>query len=131
MTNPVGRPLLFKSPEELEAKINEWIIKREKDKKPFTLSSLAVHLDCDRHTLVNYGKDEEFFATIKRVKAICESWTEDSLYEREKPTAGVIFSLTNNFDWQNKQYNDNKNENNGTLEVKVVSYAKDGANPPA
>ena len=61
--NKGGRPLKFKSVEELEKKINAYF--DDENNKPYTICDLCVWLDCDRQTLLNYQEKEEFFDTIE------------------------------------------------------------------
>lgn len=53
----VGRPLKFKSVEELQKKIDAYF--EDENNKPYTITDLAVWLDCDRKTLINYEEKEE------------------------------------------------------------------------
>lgn len=125
---PGGRPLKFKSAKELQKKIDDyfescydehWIMDGEgkwipiMDRhgniqkiqvKPFTISGLAVHLETNRQTLVNYENNAEFFDTIKKAKARIENYTEEQLYNTTaKNMVGIIFNLKNNYGWQDKQ----------------------------
>ncbi len=138
--NEVGRPLKFKSPEELQERIDEYFescfeeswgedeegrwkpdvdrygeIKRVQV-RPFTISGLAVFLDTDRKTLLNYESREEYFLTIKKAKAKIENYTEEQLYNTQaKNMTGIIFNLKNNYGWQDKQ----QIENTGSLDHRV------------
>ncbi|MGR6764465.1 terminase small subunit [Paenibacillus sp. T2-29] len=146
--HPGGRPLKFKSAEELQGKIDDYfescyeeIWTRESDKdgkeawaplydrhgniekrlvRPFTISGLAVFLETDRKTLLNYEDREEFFHTIKKAKARIENYTEEQLYNASaKNMTGIIFNLKNNYGWQDKQEINNNigNQNGETFEV--------------
>lgn len=129
----VGRPLKFGSAEELQEKIDEYFEScyeeiwqevfddegkskgwvpiygrdgsiRKRLVRPFTISGLAVHLEVDRKTLLNYEDKSEFFRTIKRAKARIENYTEEQLYNTSaKNMVGIIFNLKNNYGWQDKQ----------------------------
>src|SRR3989338_768070 len=99
--NKVGRPLKFKTSEALERAISEYFDGCEKSGKPLTMSGLAVGLGVNRQTLLNYSKDEEFFGTIKRAKALCERYAEEFLFSG-KHVAGAIFNLKNNYSWKDK-----------------------------
>ena len=111
-----GRPVKFKSAEELESRIEDYFASRNKTRivttkigsqyeeeymLPKTLSGLALALDCDRSTLLNYKKEESFFATIARARAECENFSEEQLYG---PYAhGAKFGLINNYhQWAEK-----------------------------
>lgn len=98
----IGRPPLWKTPEELQIKIDECKAWCKENEKPFTLSRLAVFVDCDRATLVNYSEKDAFFATIKKARAEAEADTEDALMSGRAPV-GAIFSLKNNFGWKDQR----------------------------
>ena len=115
--HPGGRPLKFASVEELENRIQEYfaycdsrIVKQLTKsgdivdvnvKRPYTLSGLAVFLDCNRQTLLNYSKDEKFFGTIARAREKCENFAEEQLYEGND--RGAKFCLLNGYGWVDKQ----------------------------
>ncbi len=84
-----------------ENKINKYFNDCDKNKKPYTLSGLALFLDIDRKTLLNYSKKDKFFPTIKKAKLRCEVYAEEKLFT-SKNVAGVIFNLKNNYGWKNK-----------------------------
>ena len=93
-----GRPLKFKSPEEMQEKIDAYF-KTTPDEE-VTITGLALALDTDRQTLINYEKRDEFFDTIKKAKTIVENSYERAL--RKNGRTGEIFALKN-FGWQDKQ----------------------------
>ena len=113
----VGRPLKFKSVEELQEKIDEYFAKCDNHKarvikkdgtieevpapQPYTITGLALHLDTDRQTLCNYEKRSEFFDTIKRAKQKVEEQLERGLWGNN--VTGLIFNLKNNFLWKDQQ----------------------------
>lgn len=68
--------------------------------KPVTITGLAVALGCDRETLLNYEKKEEFFGTIKAAKTKIHEYVESCLFKGN--AAGIIFNLKNNFNWKDK-----------------------------
>lgn len=111
MADHPGQPLLFKTKEDLQEKIDAYFAScyrfNEETNineciRPLTISWLAVDLETSRRTLVNYEEKEEFFHTIKKAKQRIESWTEEQLYRNTQVT-GVIFNLKNNYDWKDKQ----------------------------
>jgi hypothetical protein len=93
----MARPLLFKSPEELESKINEYFKLCDEGKEveeltkrgelvkyrkqiPYTLEGLADYLDIEPKTLRNYGERDEFFKVIARAKnKVHRQWVEKGL----------------------------------------------------
>ena len=133
--NSGGRPLKFKSVEELQAKIDAYyescyqnlivrdnkgnIVMDENDKpvfdrvcvEPICITGLALALDCDRDTLLNYENKEEFFGTIRRAKLYCQSFAEKHLFTAKNP-AGAIFNLKNNYGWKDVTQTDVNNISN-------------------
>lgn len=118
MTNKVGRPLAFKSVEELECKVNAFFSSDDahvinytdgQEQKTFapTISGLAVYLGVDRKTIVNYSNKEEYFPTIKKARAKIEAHLEKRLFGNN--VTGTIFNLKNNFDWKDKSEVSNTN----------------------
>lgn len=100
--NKGGRPLKFKSKEELEARIEEFYYYCETHDKPLTISRLAVFLDVDRSTLTNYSNKQEFFDTIKKVKERVEADMEERALSNKSNATFSIFSLKNNYNWKDK-----------------------------
>lgn len=113
-----GRPLTFKSVEELQAKIDEYFdycdnrtreVYNEKlgtitiiSPAPYTMSGLSRRLGIERQTLVNYSNKEEFFDTIREARQKVQEDIEIRMMET-KNEKGAMFNLTNNFGWRAKQ----------------------------
>lgn len=101
MPNKGGRPKKYSDVELFNMKIDEYFKKCDEEHRPYTMSGLALHLDTNRQSLLNYSKDEKFFYSIKKAKSRVEQYVEERLFY---PNAtGVIFNLKNNFDWVDKQ----------------------------
>lgn len=98
----VGRPLKFKSVKELQDKIDAYFSECEKKSRPLTITGLALALDCDRDTLLNYGKREEYFGTLIKARLMCQNYAEEFLFSG-KNVAGAIFNLKNNYSWRDRQ----------------------------
>ena len=123
---PVGRPLKFKSPEELQVKIDEYFARCDKWKTitaiykwepvkynkpyPYTITWLASWLWTNRQTLLEYEwevawrekKDPWFADTIKRAKEKVEANLEENAIIWEWNSTMSIFSLKNNYNWKDK-----------------------------
>lgn len=120
-----GRPLMYKTKEELQEKIDEYFescegeIITDKDgipmfdkngnvirvgRRPLTITGLALALGFNsRQALLNYQAREEFYDTIMRAKAIVEQYAEERLFDKDGAN-GAKFSLANNFEgWREKQ----------------------------
>lgn len=128
ISNKGGRPLKFKTPEELEAKIESYYEWAKENKKHITITGLAWFLDTNRQTLLRYEEDDSellksvsedvrqaFRDTVKRAKARIEMEYEESLYNKNS-AVGAIFTLKNNYNYVDKQEVAQKVEN---IEVKL------------
>lgn len=102
-----GRPLLYKTAEDMEVIINAYFEDCKKRDVPFTVSGLADELDMDRRTLLDYSKRDEFLPTIKRAKRKVERHLEERMLASNGIVAGVIFNAKNNFGWVDKTEVDN------------------------
>ncbi len=97
MSNKIGRPLKWESPDIMQVEIDKYF--EETPQSRWTITGLAMALDTDRQTLINYSEREEFFDTINKAKLMVENAYEIDL--REKGHAGNIFALKN-FGWKDK-----------------------------
>lgn len=101
-----GRPLKFKSVEEMKAKIDAYFAWAEEKDKPLTIERLAVFLETDRMTLLNYEDKDEYFYTIKAAKQRIYASKAEMLNTKDGNTAGIIFDLCNNGDGYTNKHND-------------------------
>ena len=120
-----GRPPMYKTPEEMQAKIDayfeacdgEYITDNDgnlmTDKhghpvktkpRPYTITGLALALGfTTRQSLLNYEGDEKFLDTVRKAKAKVEQYAEERLFDRDGAN-GAKFNLSNNFKgWSEKQ----------------------------
>jgi len=93
----VGRPLKWATVEELQLQVNKYF--EDTPEPRWTITGLALALNTDRQTLINYSEREEYFDTINKAKLMVENAYEIDL--REKGHAGNIFALKN-FGWKDK-----------------------------
>jgi len=118
MAHPGGRPLLFKTPQDLQKKIDKYfkdcddtIVRTVYGKDgdvmetittPYTISGLAYALRTSRETLMNYEERGEYFDTIKDAKQkIVTQQEQRALSGQANPTFS-IFSLKNNYAWKDQ-----------------------------
>jgi hypothetical protein len=95
--NKGGRPLKYKTPEEMQIAIDEYF---EKQIKP-TICGLCLQLGfTDRHALLNYEKRDKFYTTIKNTKMRIQQYYEEHLVKPNN--SGAIFALKQ-FRWTDKQ----------------------------
>lgn len=102
MAHAGGRPLKFKSVEELQNKIDAYFEYCDSNNKPYTVSGLALALDTDRITLIRYEERDEFSNTIKRAKQKVENQFEERAICGEYNPTMAIFLMKNNFKYEDK-----------------------------
>jgi DNA-packaging protein gp3 len=101
-------------------------------RKPYTVTGLAVWLDTSRQTLLNYECRPEFFDTIKRAKQRIESYAEEKLYDKDYPTKGVIFSLSNNHErWAERIETTVQDDRDPVRDLAEALFAAAGKSPDA
>ena len=122
--NRVGCPPMYKTPEEMQAKIDKYFDECEGEylivdgyavtdkngvpvktkEKPLTITGLALALGfTTRQALLNYEGKPEFVDTIRRAKSKVEQYAEERLFDRDGVN-GAKFNLSNNFKgWSEKQ----------------------------
>lgn len=110
-----GRPPKYTNAEEMQEKIDKYFIECDVKNEPYTVTGLALALDVDRRTLLNYSEKDEFFPTIKKAKLKVENYLEKRLIN-DSSTTGIIFNLKNNYDWRDKQ----EIEHSGNLKLEDV-----------
>lgn len=98
----VGKPLKFKTPQELEDKIKAYFDKCDKTGRPYTLTGLAIDLDTTRETLMDYGVKNGYSDSIRRAKVKIHNYAEESLWRGGGISTGIIFNLKNNWGWRDK-----------------------------
>lgn len=113
---PVGRPLKFKTQKDLQKAIDQYfakcdnakisILKYEKvieipNPQPYTTTGLALAIGVDRKTLLNYGRKEQFFHTVRTAKQKVEECAERHLFV-PGIASGVQFNLKNNHGWKDE-----------------------------
>jgi len=141
ITNPVGRPLKFKSVEELSKKIEEYFefcdnraIKKADDSgkefyisnpAPYTVHGLSYFLGTERQTLLNYSNKEKYFDTIKDAKERIASDVETRLMDG-KAQVGAIFNLKNNFGWKDESKTQLTGDGGNPLIIRIISDTIDG-----
>lgn len=115
---PIGRPPKFKTPEEMQEKIDAYFeeceghLLKDEDgrpvmdkfgqpivmgKRPPTITGLALAIGfASRQSLLEYQGKKAFADTITRAKARVERYAEERLFDRDGSN-GAKFSLQNNF----------------------------------
>ena len=96
---PAGRPLKFKTADELQEAIDAYFASCNADNPPL-ISGLAYHLDMTTHSLRNYEERDEFFTIVKRAKQRIEMAFERNMHSGS--CTGSIFWLKNNAGYRDK-----------------------------
>jgi hypothetical protein len=93
-----GRPPTFETPEEFALKASEFFTTNDQSK--WTITGLALHLGfCDRQSLYDYQKKEEFTGIVKYCRTMVEMGYELKLSGVN--VTGAIFALKN-MGWRDK-----------------------------
>ena len=109
-----GRPLNFKTPEEMELKVNEYFESFEKGEEPVlgtkrTTVGLALFLGFEsRQSLYDYEKRDGFSYIVKKARSFIEMNYEEML--DSKSCTGAIFALKN-MGWIDRTEVDQKTTN--------------------
>ena len=113
-----GRPRKYKSPEDFDAKVDEYIAQCDPEEgEPVTWTGMALYLGfASRSAMDEYAKYDEFLYSVKRAKAFVERAYERRL-SGHSPT-GAIFALKN-MGWSDKQELEHSGPGGGPLEVSV------------
>lgn len=112
-----GRPLKFKTPEEILEKAKAYFDLTLASNLPITITGLAMALETTRETLMDYQERDEFTDTIKAIKLVCENYAEIQVFTG-KNQAGAIFALKN-YGWKDKQEYDH------TSKGEKITYTDD------
>lgn len=110
---PAGRPLKWKTPEEIQVLIDAYF--ETTPEEEVTITGLAIALDTTRETLMDYEHRDEFTDTIKKAKIKVQHAYEKDL--RRKGRSGDIFALKN-FGWKDKQ----EVESSGNVNINLIRY---------
>lgn len=127
-TKPVkskgGRPRKFKSPEEFDAKVAEYVEHCKTKEEPMTWTGMALYLGfSSRQGVDDYLRYDGFFDSVKKAKAIVEEAYEKRL-SGNNPT-GAIFALKN-FGWQDKRQVESAVRVDGQLTLADVLSGENG-----
>lgn len=96
-----GRPLKYKTAEELEAAVNQYFEKQMETLLPPTVAGLALWLGFDdRRSIYDYKERPAFSHTIKKAILKIEQYAEQQILT-EGSHSGAIFWLKNH-GWKDK-----------------------------
>lgn len=96
----VGRPRMYETPEDFDAKVYEYQAHCQEIGEPVTWTGLALFMGfSSRQSIDEYLKYDGFSDSVKRAKTFVE-WEYEKRLCGDKPT-GAIFALKN-FGWADK-----------------------------
>ena len=119
-----GRPRKYETPELMQVLIDAYFKECAENSLHPTVTGLAMLLDMDRRSLINYEQRDEFLPTIKRAKQRVEECLEQNLHGQA--VAGTIFNLKNNFGWKDQTETKNTNTHGVTKDFAVLLEKIDG-----
>lgn len=124
----------FKSVQELQERIDAyfelcWETNDEGKRvqtRPYTITGLALALDTNRQTLVNYEEKEEYFDAIKRAKLMCENYVEEGMLTNKLNSTASIFNMKNNYGWKDKTEQDitTQGDKIGNVDITDAQYER-------
>ena len=120
----MGRPRKYETVEELEEIIEEYFTECDDDKRPYTVTGLALALGMSRRGLLDYctrvdENGEPFLHSIKNAKDRCEAKIEEGLLSGKYNATGAIFNLKNNYGWKDKQEQEITGANGEKFELNI------------
>lgn len=119
-----GRPLKFKSVEELDEKVNQYFT--EKPREEWMITGLAVWLETSRDILIDYQERDEFSNTIKAAKVKIEAEYERRAWEKDG--AFRIFALKN-MGWKDKFEQEYSGKNGAPIDHSLKVEFVNGKRP--
>jgi len=97
-------------------KLNEYFNMKAKDKKPPTLSGIALHLGINIDTLADWRANRSanegnprpavIVEMLRTAKLMCEEWVASNMLTGDAHPVASIFTLKNNFGWKDKTEQD-------------------------
>ncbi len=120
---PAGRPLKFKTKNELDKAIDSYFDNTPKDE--WTWTGLALYLGTSRETLREYKERPEFVDSLKKALLKVENGYEIDL--KKYGRSGTIFALKN-FDWRDKIEQEHSNPD-GNLKTIIINKSGDSNQP--
>lgn len=112
----IGRPRLYASPDEFDAKVDEYFQRCKEEGEPITWTGLALFLGfSSRQSIDEYAKYDGFSDSVKRAKLLVEYAYEIRVMGNN--ATGPIFVLKN-MGWSDKQEHALTGADGGPVQVK-------------
>ena len=121
--NKGGRPRLYESPEDFDAKVLEYHQYCKTEQEPVTWTGLALFLGfSSRQSIDEYAKYDGFSDSVKKAKTLVE-WEYEKRLIQGHP-AGPIFALKN-MGWSDKQEIDHTTNGESMQPARIEIVAVD------
>lgn len=104
----VGRPSLYKKPQEISDKFDEYLLFCKENSRFPNIAGFCRFLKIVRETYYDYGKKEKFSDTIKMINEILE---DETLQTKVLSPAEKIFYQKNKFGYRDKQPDEDNADN--------------------
>lgn len=117
---PGGRPTLYKSTEELQAKVDEYWKIAEIEERPLTFAGFAQHLGMSTETMARYATYEMFCAPLQNALRIIKASLEERMLTHKGNPAGLIF-LAKNYGYKDTQEVKHTHQSIGSVLSQSVS----------
>lgn len=119
-----GQPAFYKTPEELQKKIDLYFKDCDEKKVNYTVPGLAVFLGfASRFSIIDYKGRPKFSHTIKKALATIEQQRVEKLLNGENVAAGAIFDLKNNFGYKDKQEIEHAGKDGGPITMRFTDMS--------
>lgn len=130
----VGRPPKYKSPEEMQVKIDEFLKYCKDNNKPKTVEMLLWHLGLTHHGFYDYLVKPEFSQLLRQIRMLIKADMVENALTGQTSTAFSMFLLKNFKDEKGEhEYREkpkDETQKNTTNNIVVVNYSKeDGLKP--
>jgi len=120
LARKVGRPPMFKSASELEAKFDAYFERQDVEGRPYTMAGLCLAAGfSSKQSLYDYEGKDEFVECIKRARLRIEEQLNEKLLAGQGMVAGPIFALKNHdpASWRDKHETQITGAGGGPLQV--------------
>jgi len=114
---------IFKSPEHLKNKIDEYVEYCYNEGKSIRCLGFAVYMGCSANSISNYGKEgrEEYHEEYNRFLTICANDAFEGMLTGKRPPVACIFTLKVNHGYEDRQIVENDGGVNLNITRNIVS----------
>lgn len=101
--NGSGRPPIIATPEDFQAKVEEYVAQCEVEERPMTVAGICYFLGfASRQSFYDYENRDGFSYIVKKTRLLLERAHEESLHKGGGQVAGPIFWMKNNAGYRDR-----------------------------